>query len=697
MENTTNTQNLNNSQGLNLKNILPEFFVIGGIVVLVIIMVIPIPAFLLDFFIALSISLSLTLLVTAMYVKNPLEFSIFPTLLLIATLFRLSLNVASTKRILLHGNEGTDAAGHIIKTFGAFVVGGNYTVGIIVFLILVIINFVVIVKGSERVSEVAARFTLDAMPGKQMSIDADLSSGLITEEEARKRREEIVKEADFYGAMDGATKFVKGDAIAGLVITFINILGGIAIGVLQQGMPISEALSTYTILTVGDGLASQIPSLLTSTATGIIITRAASEDNFGKEIVKNLTIYPRALMLVGGFLIFLGFVPGFPKLIFIVLGSAIIIVAYRIYKKQQEELKASMLLQEMEKEQEQHEEKDEDLIEEDILTLEIGYKLIPLVDEKTGAILIKRLKNLRQELVKELGILLPKIRIRDNLQLEPNEYVFYIRGIEEARGNIEPDRYLAVDVGMATRPLSGIPTKDPIFNLRAYWIPEELKKEAQRLGYTVIDAPTVIITHISEIIKNKAYEIITREDTQRMLDIISQKYPKIVEEALDKAGLGVIHRVLVELLKEKIPIKDIVGILETIADYAPTTKDIDTLTEIVRKTLRKVITNQIKKGNKVKALVLSPELEEKIRQLVSRSGGNPNVALPPTEIQRIIDNINTYMPQFMEEDLLPVVLVSPDIRKAVFNILSKYIPSIKVVAYDELADNVKVETLGVLG
>lgn len=689
-------ENTNNFQNINLKSILPEFFVIGSVVTIIILMVIPIPAFLLDFLIALSISFSLTLLITALYVKNPLEFSIFPTLLLIATLFRLSLNVASTKRILLYGNEGVDAAGQIIKTFGAFVVGGNYTVGIIVFLILVIINFVVIVKGSERVSEVAARFTLDAMPGKQMSIDADLSAGLITEEEAKKRREEIVKEADFYGAMDGATKFVKGDAIAGLVITFINILGGIAIGILQQGMQISEALSTYTILTVGDGLASQIPSLLTATATGIIITRAASESNFGEDLLKNFSIYPRALMLVGGFLIFLGLIPGFPTLIFATIGSILIITGYRIYKKQQEELKASLLLEEMEKQHTEQEEREEDIIEEDILTLEIGYKLIPLVDEKSNAILVKRIKNLRQELVKEMGVLLPKIRIRDNLQLEPNEYAFYIRGIEEAKGNIEPDRYLAVDVGMATRPLNGIPTKDPIFNLRAYWISEDLKKEAQRLGYTVIDAPTVVITHISEIIKNKAHEIITREDTQRLLDIISQKYPKIVEEALEKAGLSVIHRVIIELLKEKIPIKDIVGILEAIADYAATTKDIDTLTEIVRKFLTKIITNQIKKGNTVKALVFSPELEEKIKQFVLKSGGSSRLNLPPSEIQRIIDNINKYIPTFMEEDILPVILVSPDIRKAVFNILTKYIPSLKVVAYDELSDNVKVETVGVI-
>jgi flagellar biosynthesis protein FlhA len=678
---------------------LPEFFVIGGIVFIVILMVIPIPSFLVDFFIALSISLSLMLLITAMYVKNPLEFSIFPTLLLVATLFRLSLNVATTKRILLYGDQGPEAAGKIIKTFGHFVVGGNYIVGIIIFLILVIINFVVIVKGSERVAEVAARFTLDAMPGKQMSIDADLSAGLITEEEARKRRQEIVREADFYGAMDGATKFVKGDAIAGLIITAINIIGGIALGILQKHMPIGEALSTYTILTVGDGLSSQIPSLLTATATGVIVTRAASETNFGRDFLSQFSMYPKTLILVGIFLVLLGLMPGFPKLIFGFIGGSLIVAGFRLTKKEEEEKRKALLLEELKKKEEieKKEESEEELIQEDILLLEIGYKLVPLVDERENGILVKRIKNLRKELIQEMGILLPMIRIRDNLQLSPGEYVFYIKGVEEARGSIEPGHFLAIDVGNATRPLKGIPTKDPIFNLRAYWIPEAMKAEAQRFGYTVVDAPTVVITHLSEIIKKKAHEIITREDTNRLLEILKRKYPKLVEDALEAAGLGTIHRVLVNLLKEGIPAKDMVSILETIADYAPYMKDTDLLTEQVRKALSKVITQQIKVNGSVKVINLSPDFEDKLRKSIVKTDDGYRITLSPREIRMVVDQINRLIPSFVEEGAMPVLLVSPDIRRFVSNLLTRHVPGLRVIAYDEIASDVKIQSVGVVG
>jgi len=685
--------------GLNWKALVPEFLIIGGVVSIVILMVIPIPAFLVDFLIALSISFSLMLLITGMYVRNPLEFSIFPTLLLVATLFRLSLNVTTTKRILLYGDQGPEAAGKIIKTFGQFVVGGNFVVGIIIFLILVIINFVVIVKGSERVAEVAARFTLDAMPGKQMSIDADLSAGLITEDEAKKRREEIVREADFYGAMDGASKFVKGDAIAGLIITAINIIGGIAIGILQKHLSISEALSTYTILTVGDGLSSQIPSLLTATATGVIVTRAASETNFGRDFLSQFSRYPKTLILVGMFLSALGVVPGFPIFVFVPLGVSLILTGYRLSKRAEEEYRKALMLEELKKKEEieKREESEEELVQEDILLLEIGYKLVPLVDERENGVLVKRIKNLRKNLIQELGILLPMIRIRDNLQLSPSEYVFYIKGVEEARGSIEPGSYLAIDVGGATRPLKGIPTKDPIFNLRAYWIPEGMKAEAQRFGYTVVDAPTVVITHLSEVIKKKAHEVITREDTNRLLEILKKRYPKLVEDALNVAGLGTIHRVVCNLLKEGIPVKDMVSVLETVADYAPQIKDVDILTEQVRKSLSKVITSILKTNGSVKVITLSPKFEEKLRNSIIQTEEGYKITLPPTEIRKLVNEINQLIPRFLEENAIPVLLTSPDVRRFVVNVIGRHIPTLKVVAYDELADNVKVQSVGVVG
>ena len=685
--------------GLNWKALVPEFLIIGGVVSIVILMVIPIPAFLVDFLIALSISFSLMLLITGMYVRNPLEFSIFPTLLLVATLFRLSLNVTTTKRILLYGDQGPEAAGKIIKTFGQFVVGGNFVVGIIIFLILVIINFVVIVKGSERVAEVAARFTLDAMPGKQMSIDADLSAGLITEDEAKKRREEIVREADFYGAMDGASKFVKGDAIAGLIITAINIIGGIAIGILQKHLSISEALSTYTILTVGDGLSSQIPSLLTATATGVIVTRAASETNFGRDFLSQFSRYPKTLILVGMFLSALGVVPGFPIFVFVPLGASLILTGYRLSKRAEEEYRKALMLEELKKKEEieKREESEEELVQEDILLLEIGYKLVPLVDERENGVLVKRIKNLRKNLIQELGILLPMIRIRDNLQLSPSEYVFYIKGVEEARGSIEPGSYLAIDVGGATRPLKGIPTKDPIFNLRAYWIPEGMKAEAQRFGYTVVDAPTVVITHLSEVIKKKAHEVITREDTNRLLEILKKRYPKLVEDALNVAGLGTIHRVVCNLLKEGIPVKDMVSVLETVADYAPQIKDVDLLTEQVRKSLSKVITSILKTNGSVKVITLSPKFEEKLRNSIIQTEEGYKITLPPTEIRKLVNEINQLIPRFLEENAIPVLLTSPDVRRFVVNVIGRHIPTLKVVAYDELADNVKVQSVGVVG
>lgn len=661
-------------------------------------MVLPVPPLLLDILLTASITFSLTILMATIYINNPLQLATFPSLLLLATLFRLSLNVATTRRILLHGHEGVDAAGQVIKAFGEFVVGGNYIVGIIVFIILVTINFLVITKGTERISEVAARFTLDAMPGKQMAIDADLNAGLIDEEEAKRRREQIQKEADFYGAMDGAAKFIRGDAIAGIIITLINIIGGIAIGIFQHNMDFQTALKTFTILTVGDGLVSQIPSLITSTAAGLMVTRAVAKENLGSEILRELISFPRALFMASLALFIMGIVPGMPTVPFFLLGAILAVAGYMVQttmkKKQiqEEEEKARELLKETETKEE--EEKPEDIITQpETITFEIGYGLIPYVDESQDGEVVKRIRALRKQLTRDLGLIIPLIHIKDNLELGQGEYRILIRGIEVAKGEVMPGYFLAIDTGNTKGPIEGIKTKDPAFELDAYWVKPEDKDKAKMLGYTVVDVPTVIITHLSETLKRHAYEILGRSETKELVDAVAKRYPIVKEIVPEQVPLNILHRVLQNLLRENVPIKDLLTIIETLSDNIIRTNDPDVLTEFVRQSLNRLITSLYAKNKTLFAITLSPQTENKILEKVKEAEGG----LPPIEpafIQSIISQLTQYAEKFIMNQAPPVLLTSPAIRRYVKQMIESYLPNYVVLSYSEIDPKVKVNILG---
>ena len=659
-------------------------------------MILPIPPFLLDILLTCSISFSLIILMTTVYVKHPLELSSFPSLLLLATLLRLSLNVATTRRILLHGNEGPDAAGNVIKAFGQFVVGGNYVVGIIVFAILVIINYIVVTKGTERISEVAARFVLDAMPGKQMSIDADLNAGLIDEEEARKRREEIAREADFYGAMDGASKFIRGDAIAGIIITLINIVGGLIIGIVQHHMSFSDALKTFTILTVGDGLVSQIPSLITSTAAGLMVTRAAAETDLGQEIFRQLTRYHKPLFMAALILFIVGIVPGMPTLPFSLLAALVAAVGYMVYryetvKEFKEAQKKAKELMEKSKE-----EKPEDLIvQPEPITLEIGYSLIPYVDENQGGEIVEKIKNLRKQLVKELGIVIPLVHIRDNLELKPGEYRILLRDVEVARGEVEPNKFLAIDTGGVRGEVKGKPTREPAFGLSAYWVDNSEKDRAKLLGYTVVDVPTVIVTHLSEVIKKHAHEIVSRSDVKEMVTKLASQYPVVRDMVPEPVSYGILTKVIQNLLKEGIPVKDLLTIIESVADNIEKTQDPDLLTEFVRQSLSRLITSLYAKGGVLTALSLSPEAEEFILKRVKENEGY----LPPLDpvfVQNLVKSVSEGIGHFISQQLIPVVLTSPAVRRFVRMILEPYLPNVAVLSYAEVEPGVQLNIVGVV-
>jgi len=661
-------------------------------------MVLPVPPLLLDILLTSSITFSLVILMSVVYINNPLQLSSFPSLLLLATLFRLSLNVATTRRILLHGNEGIESAGKVIKAFGEFVVGGNYIVGIIVFVILVTINFIVITKGTERISEVAARFTLDAMPGKQMSIDADLNAGIIDEKEAQRRREQVQQEADFYGAMDGASKFIRGDAIAGIIITLVNIIGGIAIGMFQHSMDLKSALQTFTILTVGDGLVSQIPSLITSTAAGLMVTRAVAKENLGFEIVKELTSFPKALYMAATALFVMGIVPGMPTVPFFILGSIIATTGYMMQssmkekEKMEEEEKAKELLKEIEKEEEEPEEL---ITQPETITFEIGYGLIPYVDETQNGEIIKRIKSLRKQLTKELGIIIPLIHIKDNLELKPGEYRILIRDIEVGKGEIMPDHMLAIDTGNTRGTIEGVKTKEPAFGLDAYWIKPENKDKAKMYGYTVVDIPTVIITHLSEIIKNHAHEILGRSETKEIVEAVSKKYPIVKEIVPEQVPLNVLHRVLQNLLKEGIPIRDLLTIVESLSDNIIKTNDPDILTEFARQSLKKVITNQYATDGTLYAVVLSPDTENFVLEKIKEADGE----LPPLDpvfVQTLISELSKSAEKFLMNQSKPVLLTSPAIRRYVKQMIEPYLPNFAVLSYSEVDPKVKVNILGTI-
>ncbi len=666
--------------------------VAGAVVGILTIMVFPLPRYLMDFLISLSFSVALLILLMSMYIKRPLDFTAFPALLLVTTLFRLSLNVASTRLILLHGHEGPAAAGHVIKSFGQFVVGGNYVVGAIVFAILVIINFVVITKGAGRIAEVAARFTLDAMPGKQMAIDADLNAGLIDEAEAKRRREEIAKEAEFYGAMDGASKFVRGEAIAGLIIMAINVIGGLIIGSLEKGLSISEAAQSYTLLTIGDGLVSQIPALIVSTSAGIIISRAAAEASMGRDFARQFATRPEALALAAGIVFVFGLLPGLPTIPFSLLALFLGALAYVAYRTRQE-----LEGKEEEPEISAPEESSasdvvEDLLVVDILELEVGYALIPLVDESQGGDLLERIRTMRRQFAMEMGLIVPPLHVRDNLQLRPGEYVILIKGVEVARAELMPGHYLAMDPGDVKKKIDGIPTTEPAFGLPALWIPEDSKEEAELAGYTVVDLSTVVITHLAEVIKSHADELLGRQEVQRLLDALAKHYPKAVEECLNVAALGVVQKVLHNLVRERVSIRDLLTIVETIADYGQHVKDPDLLTEYVRQRLGRVIVKPyLASDGRLHAAAVGEDIEEAIRRALQRTDQGTFLTLDPKVGSRIVAACTQAAERLAAMGYTPVFLSGPVSRRHLRRLIERSLSQAAVISQAEIPSQVQVE------
>jgi flagellar biosynthesis protein FlhA len=674
-----------------------EGWIVLAFIIILSAIIIPIPAFLLDILLATSITFSLAVLVLTFFVKTPLELSSFPTILLIGTLLRLSLNIAAARRILLYGHEGTDAAGHIIEGFGKFVVGGDVVVGLIVFLIFIVINFIVITRGAERISEVAARFTLDAMPGKQMSIDADLNAGIINEEEARRRREQLEREAAFYGAMDGASKFIRGDAIAALLILLLSLVGGLIVGIVFKGMDFMEALNTYTLLTVGEGLASQIPALILSTSAGLITTKASSTEEVGNVIAEEFSKEPRALLFSSGLLLFIGMIPGLPKLPFLlmagVLGGLYYLLSRSLRERQIRELER-MVEEQKREEQRKREAEEEILPQPDPITLEVGYGLIPYVDEAQGGDIPQRIRTMRRQIAQDYGVIVPLVHIRDNLRLQPDQYRILIRGIEVDSYEIKPGYYLAVDLGTARGEIEGIETKEPAFKLKAYWITEEKKDEAQKKGYMVVDVSTAIITHLSEVIKRNLHELLGRNEVIELIDRLAKKYPKVVKEIVpEQVPVSVVHRVLQNLLREGIPVNDLLTILETLADYIDQTKDPDLLTEYVRQNLSKRITRMYLKDGTLYAVALSPKVEAKLLHLINEGKEDEFIDLI---LNKLLNKISREMEKFVQFGAQPVLLTSGNLRRYVRRALEPYLHQLAVLSYNELEKQVNMKILGLI-
>ncbi len=668
-----------------------------GIVGILLVMIIPLPTPMLDMLLALNITLSVLILLLTIYTLRPLDFSVFPSLLLITTLFRLSLNIASTRLILLNGDKGSLAAGKIIKSFGAFVVGGNTTVGLVVFMILVVINFVVITKGAGRIAEVAARFTLDAMPGKQMSIDADLNAGLIDESEARARRSEISKEAEFYGAMDGASKFVRGDAIAGIVITMINIIGGLVIGVVQKHLDISTAVQNYTLLTIGDGLVSQIPALIISTAAGILVSRAASEANMGSEVARQFGLQPRALRIASGIIFLFALAPGMPAIPFMLLAGTVYFLSRAVAGVQESAIEKTD--KEGEKAGGQGPEQVEALLPLDLLELEIGYGLIPLVDNQSQGNLLERIRSLRKQYALEMGLIIPSLHIRDNLELKPNEYAICIKGNEVARGELMMDHYLAIDPGDVKTKIEGIPTKEPAFGLPARWISPDKKGDAQLAGYTVVDLSSVIITHLSEVVRQYGYEFLSRQEVQRLLDNLATTHPKAVEELVPSLlTVGAVQKILQNLVREQVSIRDLLTIVETLADYAPITKDTDLLTEYVRQRLaRTLVKPYLDKDNVLRVIAVSQDIEEKISNGINQTEYGAYLALEPSEAEAIITSINKTIDVAAARIEHPVLLCSATIRRHLKKLCERFQVQVAVISHNEIPNGIQVESVAEIG
>ena len=674
----------------------PDVLLAGGVLLILALLIIPIPPFMLDIFLALNIALAVLILLVAVYLVNPLEFSAFPSILLVATLFRLGLNVASTRLIL-----GEADAGDIIQAFGTFVIKGNYVVGIIIFLILLIINFVVVIKGSTRIAEVAARFTLDALPGKQMSIDADLNAGFIDEQEAKNRREELTDESDFYGSMDGAAKFIKGDAIAGLVITAINIIGGFLIGMMQHDMSLTESLSTYTILTIGDGLVTQIPSLLISVAGGMVVTRSGSKDKLDLQITRQFGNKPKALAVASGAMFLISFLPGFPAFPFLLFSAVTGGLAFLRTKsiRKEEEDKVRQEMQEAEQEAAKPEEQPvEELLKVDPVEIELGYSLITLVDETQGGDVFKRITNVRRQLATELGIILPPVRVRDNLQLDAEEYVIKIRGNELARNQLHPNMLLAMNPGTAEGEIKGRKVTEPVFGLPATWIYMNERENAEIMGYTVVEAATVLTTHLTELLRRNADKLLTRQDVKHLLENLKEDYPAPIDEVSPETlTVTTLQKVLRNLLEENVPIRDMPMILESLLEYYKITQNTDVLTEYVRHNLSETIKRLYEDENgTIHAIAIDPELEMSMTtalQTESQASQSPTLGLPPDTINNINTSLTNAIDEVTMAGYLPNVICAAQIRPYFYRMVHTAFPMVNVISYTELPADTEIDII----
>ena len=659
-------------------------------------LIVPLSPFMLDILFTFNIALAMVVLLAGVYTLRPLDFAVFPTVLLLATLLRLALNIATTRVVLLHGHTGTDSAGQVIKAFGEFVVGGNYAVGLVVFTILIIINFVVVTKGAGRIAEVSARFTLDAMPGKQMAIDADLNSGLVTQDEAKTRRAEVIQEADFYGAMDGASKFVRGDAVAGILIVFINLIGGLSIGMAQHGLQFSDAMHNYALLTIGDGLAAQIPALLLSTAAAIMVTRVSSAQNMGQQIVGQLLGSPRALGTTAAIMGAMGLVPGMPNVAFLSLAAISGGAAYMIAKRQRAQMAAPPPPPVVQSNAEPRELNWDDMIPVDTIGLEVGYRLIPLVDKQQGGQLMTRIKGVRKKLSQDLGFLIPPVHIRDNLDLSPNSYRITLKGVTVGQADVYPERELAINPGRVFGTLPGMAAKDPAFGLEAVWIELSQHDQAQTMGYTVVDTSTVVATHLNQLLQNHSYELLGRDDVQRLLDNLAKTFPKLVEELVPKSlSLGIVLRVLQNLLEENIPIRDMRSIAETLAEHAGKTQDPVELTTAARVSLgRSIVQNINGTGSELPFISLDPSLEQILQKSIKIGEG---AGLEPGLAERMHRSLADAAKRLELSGQVAVLLVPAGLRTLLARFVRHTIPGLHVLSYDEIPDNKQIKMVATVG
>jgi flagellar biosynthesis protein FlhA len=674
-----------------------DLLVAIGLVGILAVMIIPLPAFMLDLSLTLSLTLSLLILLVAIYTDRSLDFSIFPSLLLMTTLFRLSLNVATTRLILTAGHKGHGAVGSVIEAFGHFVIGDSYVIGFVVFVILVVINFIVITKGSGRVAEVAARFTLDAMPGKQMSIDADLNAGLITEAEARTRRKEIEKEADFYGSMDGASKFVRGDAIAGIIITLVNVVGGLLIGIFQRDLDLQTAAKTYTMLTIGDGLVTQIPALIVSTAAGIVVTRNSSSQNLGNEMATQLLLKPRAVAIVAAIIACFGLIPGLPTVPFFLVAGFLAGMAWVVSKFQQEKKDREAAAKE-EAAKKPAKENIESMLPLDLVELEVGYGLINIVESDQSGDLLERIVSIRKQFAVDMGIVVPSVHIRDNLQLQPGEYRVLIKGNRVAGGVLRPENLLAMDPGNVSHPVPGIATKEPAFGLDALWIGKAQKEEAEIAGYTVVDLPTVMATHITEIIRTHAFELFGRQEADALIENFKKSYPKVVSELIpDVLNLGTVVRVLQSLLKEQVSIRDLLTIFETLADEGHKVKDPEVLTESVRKALSRSITQKyVNERGEVPVMTLAPRVEELVSNSLLQTEQGVQLVMDPRQAQNLLTQISKTIELHPEIAGQPILLTSTTARRHIFKLTSRFLPQVVVLSHNEIAADARISAVGLV-